>query len=75
MYASLILRGNEEEVYRWSFANGERIRQDKFTLGHGRLTVVFLKILTVLDAGPLCCYTISQLTRNEALLGLHSIYC
>ena len=32
---------------------------------HRRLTVVSLEILTVLGAGPLCCYIINQLIMHQ----------
>ena len=44
---------------------GKEYAAADFRWGTADATVVSLEILTVLGAGPLCCYVLSQLVKND----------
>ena len=46
-------------------STGKEYARADFRWGTADPTVVSLEILTVLGAGPLCCYIISQLIKND----------
>ena len=52
------------EIHRRSFTGKDYAKVD-FRWGEADPTVVSLEILTVLGAGPLCWYIISQIIRND----------
>ena len=58
-------KGTEKKLTTSRSPTGRDYAKADFRWGTADPTVVSLEILTVLGAGPLCCYTISQLIRND----------
>lgn len=57
--------GTKEGLTTNYLSTGREYTKADFRWGTADPTVVSLEILTVLGAGPLCCYIISQLIRND----------
>ena len=60
----LTLWRSVREIHRRLLTGKEYANVD-FRWGAADPTIVSLEILTVLGAGPLCCYIISQLVKND----------
>jgi len=61
----LFCGGTRERLTASRSSTGREYTKADFRWGTADPTIVSLEILTVLGAGPLCCYIISQLIRND----------
>ena len=57
--------GTKERLTTSCSPAGREYARADFRWGTADPTVVSLEILTVLGAGPLCCYILGQLIRND----------
>jgi len=65
VYVSSTYSGTKERLTAGCSLPGREYAKADFRWGTADPTVVSLEILTVLGAGPLCCYIINQLIRND----------